>query len=125
MPWTLRKGYSRNAIQAAFPALEPGGAVARHGHEIVVALVRTKERGWLNEFLPGQPPRLRMEVNRAHPAHVAALQEHALPKHLFWSKNGRDYLYLGTIKYVGLERVPRLGLFLVFELLDPQASVPG
>lgn len=125
MDWTLGKGYTRNAIQAAFPALEPRGAIARHGNEVVVALVRTKERGWLNEFLPGTPPRLRMEANRAHPAHHAALQDKGLPKLLFWSKSGREYVYLGKMKFAGVERDPKMGLFMLFELLDRQAPVPA
>ncbi len=125
MPWTLGKGYTRNQIQAAFPALEPSGAVARQGNEVAVVLVKTNEPGWRNQFLPGKPRRLRMEANRAHPVHNSALRNQAWAKLLFWSKSGREYVYLGTMKYADLERDPALGLFFVFDLLEPDAPVPG
>jgi hypothetical protein len=62
MPWTAGDWYTRGEVQIAFPALELRGAVARNGDEVAVVLIRTNDPGWFDQFLPGNPRRLRMEV---------------------------------------------------------------
>ncbi len=125
MPWIVGNKYTRAQIQTAFPALELRGAVARNNNEVAVVLLRNNEPGWYNEFLPGVPRGLKMEVNRSHPTHNAALMNAALTKLLFWSLKGGEYEYFGPIRYVRQEKDPALGLFFFFNILDANAPVPA
>lgn len=123
--WIVGRRYTRNDIQAAFPALDARGAVARSGAEVAVVLLRVNEPGWSNQFLPGNPPQLKMEVNRARLGHNSVLMDGALTKLLFWSEHaGGDYVHLGEMQFVRRERDPVLGLHSYFDLVTPGTQVP-
>lgn len=125
MPWIVWRRYTRNDIRAAFPALGARGAVARSGAEVAVVLLRVNEPGWINQFLPGNPPQLKMAVNRARPGHNAVLMDGALTKLLFWSEHaGGDYVHLGEMQFVRREQDPGLKLVFYFDLVTPGAQVP-
>ncbi len=125
MPFEVGEYYTRAQIQVDFPALEARGAVARNGRQVAVVLLSDNEPGWFNQFFRGPPHRLKMEVNRAHPEHNAALRNPELQKLLFFSEGGGTYRFMDIMNFEHEERDPVLGLFYLFVLLNPEAPVPA
>lgn len=114
--------FSRDELQAMFPALGERLPICRDGSHVTLLLKRQNSGEYSNWF---HGRTVTVEINSSKREHNTWLRDPDLTKCLYWSERGGEYVCLGPMIFKGdVPRSSGAGPFFKFELTDPSSPIP-